>query len=134
MTATLADIRALQATTVADSTNLSQAVSTCDALTPQDRDDWYALAARSLAFVGWTPTGGSGIGYDAIWAEGQSIRAAMRDWYAKLTAAGCAPIPLRQTPAAPPPPGPGFFEQMTGKFGPLLLLGLWAYSRMGRGK
>lgn len=132
MVATLSDVSALQATTAVDSTNLSIAVASCLTLTDQDRQDWYVLAARALAFVGWSPTGGSGIGVDAIWAEGQSLRSAMAAWYQKLTAAGCAPRNFRQTPAPPPPPGPGLLDRFSAGVVPLVLVALYALYKGGR--
>ena len=122
------DIAALQAATMSDSTSLSSSVDQCAALTDSDRADWYALAARALAFVSWTPTGGSGVGVDAIWSEGLAVRHLMSAWPAKLRAAGCNVQNLRQTPAAPPPPGPGFGAFVWNALEPaLVLLALGVY-------
>jgi hypothetical protein len=122
VSATYADITALQQTTASDSTNLSAAVDACAALSAAERTEWYALAARALAFVSWSPTGGSGIGVDAVWTEGMSVRTAMSAWPARLRAMGCQVVDLKQVPAAPPTPGPGLGSRIFDALEPPLVL------------
>jgi hypothetical protein len=131
--ATLTDILALQKATVSDSTNLSAAVAQCAALSAADHAAWYDLAARALAFVSWTPTGGSGLSYDQVWAEGLAIRHAMAAWPVKIRAAGCPDVQnLKQVPATPPTPGPGLGELVWGKLEPALVLVVLAVVVWGR--
>jgi len=124
------DVRSQQAFIASESVNLAQAVEKVT-LDPPRMAAWNELAHACLRFTSREPVFGL---VGSMYVEGLGLLGKLSWWRASLASMGAsAPeTDWSKAPHVSPPPGPGFFEQMTGRFGPLVLLALYAYARGSR--